>query len=476
MSAEKSASEFVDSATSDIANAINHQDWVQAEILIERLRVAGINFTQSQDQKIDEFHGIIYHRTARLEEAANRFKRIIVEVACPYALFNAALFWSDYGDHAKARELLFNALGKKDKWGVAEKMLGQTYQREGRHSEAIYFFRRALEREPCNDSWRETYALSLLSNKNFSDGWNQFEHRKKSWNLDWLRDDWKVGETIEGTRVAVIVDEGVGDAIMFSPLLERLVQESDEHVVYCDRRLITLMQRSFKSINFESRVLGERHKEYDKRIRLASLGALYWTDYNQIKPRSKYLVCDEVAVSRCKEELRRLSGQIAIGYAWGANNEDKTERDRKRINHKDVKNVLATEGVKWICLQHKASEKEIEEISLETGTHVHWIPGLTDNIDSLASMIQALDLVICSEQTVAHIAGALGIPCIVIGGKVLGWRYNCGSIKSGELSQCLWYESVRIIKSDDSALEELCNAEIKAAFSNSRQENENLLG
>ena len=476
MSSAKDAIGFVDSATSKIAEAINNQDWVQAEFLLDSLCISGIDFDQSEEQKIEEFYGIIYHRTERLEEAAKHFAQVTQENACPYALFNAALFWSDYGDHAKARGLLFSALEKNDKWGVAEKMLGQTYQREGRHSEAIYFFRRALERDPSNDSWRETYALSLLSNKDFSEGWHQFEHRKKSWNLEWLRDDWEVGETIEDKKVAVIVDEGVGDAIMFSPLLERLAQETDEHVVYCDARLITLMQRSYKSINFESRVVGEGHKRYDRRIRLASLGALYWTDYNRIQPRSKYLVCDEVAVSRCREELRRLSGQIAIGYAWGANNEDKTERDRKRINHRDIKNILRTEEVDWVCLQHKASEKEIEEISLETGVHVHWIPGLTDNIDSLASMIQALDLVICSEQTVAHIAGALGIPCIVIGGKTLGWRYNCGSIKPGELSQSLWYESVRIIKSDDSALEGLCKAAIKAALRNYRQENEYLLG
>jgi hypothetical protein len=67
------------------------------------------------------------------------------------------------------------------------------------------------------------------------------------------------------------------------------------------------------------------------------------------------------------------------------------------------------------------------------------IPLITDFNDT-AAILQKLDLVIMTCSSVAHLCGALGVPCWVLLDKAPHWLWG----QNGSSSD--WYESVRLFR------------------------------
>ena len=57
-----------------------------------------------------------------------------------------------------------------------------------------------------------------------------------------------------------------------------------------------------------------------------------------------------------------------------------------------------------------------------------------------AAAMANLDLVICNDTSLAHLAGAMGIPCWVLLPYEVNWRWHT------DLSVCDWYDSVKLFR------------------------------
>ena len=66
-------------------------------------------------------------------------------------------------------------------------------------------------------------------------------------------------------------------------------------------------------------------------------------------------------------------------------------------------------------------------------------PHIKDFADT-AALIDQLDLVVTIDSSVAHVAGALGIPCWILLSYVTDWRW----LRDREDSP--WYPSVRLVR------------------------------
>ena len=59
-----------------------------------------------------------------------------------------------------------------------------------------------------------------------------------------------------------------------------------------------------------------------------------------------------------------------------------------------------------------------------------------------AAAVENLDLVICNDTSLAHLAGAMNKPCIILLPYNYNWRWHT------DLSYCDWYESVKLYLAD----------------------------
>ena len=57
-----------------------------------------------------------------------------------------------------------------------------------------------------------------------------------------------------------------------------------------------------------------------------------------------------------------------------------------------------------------------------------------------AAALSNLDLVICNDTSLAHLAGAMGIPCFVMLPWEVNWRWH------DNLDRCDWYDSLKLYR------------------------------
>jgi hypothetical protein len=102
-----------------------------------------------------------------------------------------------------------------------------------------------------------------------------------------------------------------------------------------------------------------------------------------------------------------------------------------------------------VNLQYGDTEAEQGALRAGTGltlTNVDCVDN-TNDLDGLAALIEACDLVVTISNTTAHLAGALGKPVLILlpDGPGLRWYWHL------QRRDSRWYPSARLFRQDDPA-------------------------
>ena len=140
---------------------------------------------------------------------------------------------------------------------------------------------------------------------------------------------------------------------------------------------------------------------------------------------------------RGNNEGRGNDRVFRVGLAWAGN--PKHKNDLNRSIHPSLLAPLAdVEGVAFFSLQ-KSNENEKAAIVPERPTLIDLTASLYD-FSETAALVEQLDLVICADTAVAHLAGALGKEVWVLVPFVPDFRWGL----KGERTP--WYPTVRIFR------------------------------
>jgi hypothetical protein len=100
--------------------------------------------------------------------------------------------------------------------------------------------------------------------------------------------------------------------------------------------------------------------------------------------------------------------------------------------------LAGVSGVVFVSLQ-KGKPAEQAQTPPERMTLLDWTDQLDDFADT-AALVQALDLIICVDTSVAHLAGALGKPVWVLNRFDTCWRWLL------ERTDSPWYPTMRLFR------------------------------
>jgi hypothetical protein len=119
-----------------------------------------------------------------------------------------------------------------------------------------------------------------------------------------------------------------------------------------------------------------------------------------------------------------------VGVAWAGNPDHSNDR-RRSLPREAVAALVAAPGIHFVSLQPgpRSGEVGLPDLSAR----------LTDYAET-AALIANLDLVVTVDTSVAHLAGALGVPCWVMLPFAPDWRWRLGR------DDCAWYESMRLFR------------------------------
>ena len=304
---------------------------------------------------------------------------------------------SQRGRFAEAEACCRHALDEDPRDADAHRVLGNVYYRQRRLDEAASCYDAALALRPDDAGAHWNRAVLLLLRGQFEEGWREYEWR-------WRRPDarpagllqprWH-GEALDGRRILVLSEQGLGDCIQFLRYLPMVEQAGGRVVFQCPPALTGWLA---KQPGLGQVVDQQAQVETDLQTPLLSLPHIFRTTLQTIPHQTPYLSVEPRLVETWRGKMASIRG-FRVGIVWAGSplNTDDTNRS---IPPEHLRPLWEIPGVSLVCLQQNAQAGEFP---------MHYVEG-EENIEDLAGILMNLDLVISVDTMPAHLAGALGRP------------------------------------------------------------------
>jgi Flp pilus assembly protein TadD len=310
----------------------------------------------------------------------------------------------------------------------AHASLGFVFTSLGRLDEAIAACRAAIRLRPTFALAHWNLAVAALLAGDFAVGFREYEWRKRHdrFRTDFVNLPGPVWDgSALGSRILLVhAEQGFGDTIQFARYLPMLAAGGAKVVLACDWALTALLS----TLPGIVAVVKDRPlPAYDYWVDQMSLPLMCRTQPDAIPSPQGYLCACSTRQSAWREALP--TGH-KVGIAWAGNPSHSNDHHRS-LSVAALEKLVATPGISFINLQlgPRASEGRLAPLPLP----------LTDYAET-AALIANLDLVVTVDTSVAHLAGALGVPCWVMLPFAPDWRWRLGREDSP------WYTSVRLFR------------------------------
>lgn len=333
------------------------------------------------------------------------------------------------------------AIALEPEFADAHNALGVLHYRERRLAQAYAQWDRALALDPCNPDYRLNRAFALLLEGRWEEGWREHEWRLMCRGGEAGRGLTAGMPKIEpGVTVRLVSEQGYGDCIQFVRYAPRLASSGMKVVVETYPALVRL----FESVQDVAAVVGPgRAPACERAYSLMSLPALFGTLPEECH-ETPYLSASADMVERWRSRIGATGG-LRVGLAWaGSSRRENAEAARVDVRRSIAFRSLAplgrVHGVAFYSLQvgERGADPTADTPSSMLDL-VDWTSGLKDFADT-AALVANLDLVICVDTAVAHLAGALGKPVWMLSRYDGCWRW----LLQGKRTS--WYPSMRIYR------------------------------
>jgi tetratricopeptide (TPR) repeat protein len=321
--------------------------------------------------------------------------------------------------------------------------LASALTQSGHLHEAERAYREALALRPDYADARFGLAALLLGLGRFEEGWQLYESRygHPSFVHHQTRallacPQWQ-GQTLAGKSLLVWQEDGLGDMLQFSRYFALLKAQGATHITFaCAPALHRLMARVDGVDAVADHVAAmARVSSYDCWTSLLSAPFYLRTTLDTIPPAAQ-LPVDPALVDQWRPMLDALAPCRKIGLVWKGNAKHHNDANRSIPSLTTLAPLWRVPGLSFVSLQKGQGEDEARDPPdgqplLDLGANV------TDFADS-AAIVAQLDLVICVDTSIAHLAASLGKPCwVLLPERDPDWRWMHGRDDSPWYSHAL---------------------------------------
>lgn len=385
--------------------------------------------------------GTIYNKAERFGLAYSMFLRVVdVKPERAEGWNNVGMVLEGLHQSGKAREAFQEALKRDPKCPNYPANIALTYLEQKDYKKALEWCERAFKLDPEHNGAKTTFGMASLALGDWAKGWPAFAYalggkfRKEVVYGDEVRWDGSPDKT-----VVFYGEQGIGDEVMYASCLPDAIAACKEVVVECDPRLAGLFKRSFPG----AAVYGTRRQtevewpndhKLDARCPVGQLPQ-YFRPSPQSCPGTPYLVADPERRIQWRALFDSWGKKPKIGLAWSGGSKHNNPEARE-IGLEGFRELIETVDADWVSLQYKDPSKEIEE----SGLPVRHYPRatLTADYDDTAGLVAELDLVIGPHTSVHHLAGALGVPSLILVPTKSIWIYA--------LDHMPWYRGATLLR------------------------------
>jgi len=393
-----------------------------------------------------------------------------VETHVAWCQFRAA-----EGDLAGAWGWLRWALGREPDHAEAVNMHGILLHKEGRFAEAIEVFRRAealgnraaasnrgnslldmgrmdealrahetaVERAPESAGALYNLALTRLRLGDWERGWPDYESRWRFREVylsprKFDRPRWR-GEPLDGRRVLLHAEQGLGDTIQFCRYITLVAARGGVAVLQVQAPVARLVASlpAVRAGLAEVALLAENPPAFDLECPLISMPAVFGTTVETVPWPGAYLGADPALVLEKRAQFPGVGGRLRVGLAWAGNPRYKADSQRS-MNLRTLLPLLRTPQITWISLQKGVPAGQLNALP---GDVLVWDGSSRErDLAETAALMATLDLVITTDTSIAHLAGAMGKPVWILLPHLADWRW----MQARESTP--WYPTARLLR------------------------------
>lgn len=412
--------------------------------------------------------GILQQLCGQLDASIESYRQALVHQPDDMrAAYNLGVALQSAGRLEEAEQVYRRLLRAGETNSSAHNNLGNVLLALGRVPEAIGHYRRARFHEPANAEARLNLGLAHLLVGDYERGWEGYEYRRVqpgAVSRRFAKPRW-MGEPLEGRRILLHAEQGLGDTIQFVRFAPVLAGRGAAVILQCQPEAAPLMETMpgiTAAVGYRAAEAGgESLPEFDYHSPLLSVPGVLRTSLKTIPAGVPYLFPRRPAVERWAAMLAGLvpaGAKRRVGVAWAGNPRHPNDANRS-IPLARLAPLFDLAGVFFASLQKGEAAAQIAA----AGSRVYDFGPLLTDLEQTAAAILQLDLVISVDTMVAHLAGALGRPVWLLAPFAPDWRWML------ERSDSPWYPTMRLFRQHrrggwDSVIDEVRQALTESAF------------
>ncbi|CAO3378228.1 tetratricopeptide repeat protein [Azospirillum argentinense] len=376
--------------------------------------------------------GLSLKQPDRLNEAKLWHRRSIrLAPANPAAHTNLGFVCEVEGRFEAAADHYRRALALRPDSADTLNNLGTLAKMADRPALCRHFLDRALRVTPGLPLAAWNVGLLALADGDLATGWAGYERRFSARQLQRARriarPVW-TGEPLRGRRLLVWPEQGLGDEILFASVFDDLKDSGGPVILECDPRLVPLYARAFPwaSVRAESVTPDGRERfdppDCDLQIAAGSLPALRRDRLERFPSRPAFLGADPERAAFWRARVEALGPGLKVGISWRSQIVT-AHREGAYTRITDWLPLLAVPGVQAVNLQYGDCAAELASIEPDGVRRVHrWDDlDLKNDLEGVAALMAALDLVVLPATAAGELAGALGVPVWRLGSRDWTW-------------------------------------------------------
>lgn len=359
--------------------------------------------------------------------------------------------------------------------GIAEThlLLGDIARANNDLDGALQCYERGWRERPGYGEAHNRYAVALMVEGRYREAWPHFEAR---WSLAETEADkrpftlpfWKGEALAPGQNLLLFTEQGVGESLVLWSLLPELLARGIIPVIECDPRMIPILERSFPGLEAHGRT-NPPHPRFAAPD-LAMQATLF--DIARVLRNSP---ADCTGALPIRADLNRAAAFRAqyqdgsdaplVGIAWHSASPKLGAPKSAQLT--DFAPFLTLPGLRFVDLQYGNRAADRQAVKQAYGIEVIADPAVDQmkDLDAFAAQVAAMDVVVSTSNTTAHMAAALGKPTLILlhHGISPHWYWT----RDGETTP--WYPTARLLRQpkagDWHSLAESVAAELKRRFS-----------
>ncbi|TCD58114.1 glycosyltransferase family 9 protein [Synechococcus sp. BS55D] len=350
-----------------------------------------------------------------------------------------------------AQRLISKGLTLEPTQAVGWFNLGIGLHQQRKISEAIKAYQHCLRLNHSVDTGiaaRNNLAQDLLLNGEWQAGWSLYEQRftRKPGNYPIFEEAFGPASRKTpqpGRPVLLMTEQGLGDTLQFSRYALALQTQGVDVTMLSQPPLVELLEKDIGLRQVTDRLdLEEQLRRNPIWMPIMNLAPLMGCIRKTIPFQRGYLQCEPALAAKWQHRLQRKPNHLLIGLHWQGNPEHEHSlysRGRSlQFNH--WLGLQCSDQLEFVSIQKgQASEQ------LRTDQGLNFVAGqaaVTASMDfrETAAVLANCDLLITSDSSVAHLAGAMGLPTWLALRWIPEWRWGLDG------SNTHWYSSLRLFR------------------------------